>query len=82
MAITYKKFIAQAIDLFAQRSDINLQLKALKEAIANANMNPKAVMATATAIYNESLEDLEDYTDSVAEVISEYRSEYQGKKND
>lgn len=73
MAITYKESIAQAIDLLEKRDDINLQLKALKEAISNGGYNPKAVMAAAMAIKQEALEDLEEYADSVSEVISAYR---------
>jgi len=73
MAFTVQEAINQAVDLLAQRDDVNEQLKALKEAAGNNNLNPKALMAAATAIHKDKLDTLEEYTDEVSDIISNWR---------
>ena len=71
--LTIKESIKQALDLLEQRDDVNEQLKALKDAINEAGFDAKAVISVATAIHNEKLEVLEDYTSSLTEAIEDYR---------
>lgn len=71
--LTYKESINQAVELLEQRDSINEQLKALKDAITEAGLDAKAVIATATAIKNDKLDALEEYADNVTEVIEAFR---------